>query len=77
MPCLALQRTGIFASANLVSAIVSSYRCHAPQRVAALTASGIGAVMFAAVSPAREAIPSLRIKEYISLTWTLTERYPA
>ena len=61
MPWWSYSDTGIFASANRVGAIVSNQWCHARQWAAALTVSGIGAVIFAAVSLAREAILSLRI----------------
>lgn len=52
---------GIFATASLLGAIVSSWWAHALQWVAALTVVGIGAVIFAAISLAREAMLSLRV----------------
>ncbi len=51
----------IFATASLLGAIVSNWWAPTLQWVAALTAVGVGAVIFAAVSLALEALLSLRI----------------
>ena len=51
----------VFATASLLGAIVSGWWAQTLQWVAALTAVGAGAVVFAAVSLAREALLSLRI----------------